>query len=112
MNQLRLIWARKRRTHGPNSTPFVSNWIASHLAPALRVARPARHVRACRAARSRPPRAGALFPACVCGLGRGRAAPGRRTLFLEAGASSGLPGVAAAPVGRSAGFGGSGVPGW
>ena len=28
MNQLRLIWARNRRTHGPNSTPFVSNWMA------------------------------------------------------------------------------------
>ena len=28
MNQLRLICAMKRRIHGPNSTPLVSNWIA------------------------------------------------------------------------------------
>ena len=32
MNQLRLICATKRRIHGPNSTPFVSNWM---LAPGV-----------------------------------------------------------------------------
>ncbi len=26
--QLRLTWAMKRRIHGPNSTPLVSNWMA------------------------------------------------------------------------------------
>ena len=28
MNQLRFTWATKRRIQGPNSTPFVSNWIS------------------------------------------------------------------------------------
>ena len=33
MNQLRLTCAMKRRIHGPNSTPLVSNWIAGPNCP-------------------------------------------------------------------------------
>ena len=28
MSQLRLSWAMNRRIHGPNSTPFASNWMS------------------------------------------------------------------------------------
>src|SRR5205085_12157703 len=35
MNQLRFTCAMKRRIHGPNSTPLVSNWISGPNWPPL-----------------------------------------------------------------------------
>jgi hypothetical protein len=35
MNQLRFTCAMKRRIHGPNSTPLVSNWIDGPNCPLL-----------------------------------------------------------------------------
>ena len=95
-NQLRRTCATKRRIHGPNSTPLVSNWMPARiLRPALRVVErlvldvalqvPAARRRARRspafgdldraaAGRGRPP--AAAPPASAARRGLGRAASG------------------------------------
>ena len=105
-NQLRRTWPTKRRIHGPNSTPLVSNWIAGPgiVRPALRVVeRLVLHVAlevlaARRRARRSPP-----VRRSPVGRRRPRSASGRRaSCFGGSGAGSGAAGlVAARPLGHA-----------